>query len=53
MQDYLKNISGDKTLWAVVILLAVFSFLPAVCEWVGKEKTSLEANMKNIFIRNK
>ena len=28
MLNHLKNISGDKTLWAVVILLAVFSFLP-------------------------
>lgn len=28
MLNYFKNISGDKTLWAVVILLAVFSFLP-------------------------
>lgn len=27
-QDVFKNIKGDKTIWAVVALLAVFSFLP-------------------------
>ena len=28
MTQFLRNIQGDKTIWAVVALLAVFSFLP-------------------------
>ncbi len=28
MIDFLKNIKGDKAIWAVVALLALFSFLP-------------------------
>ncbi|MBD0778525.1 FtsW/RodA/SpoVE family cell cycle protein [Maribacter sp. ANRC-HE7] len=28
MLDFIKNIEGDKTIWAVVSLLALFSFLP-------------------------
>ncbi len=28
MKEFFKNIKGDKTIWAVVALLALFSFLP-------------------------
>ena len=28
MNQFLENIRGDKTLWAVLLLLAGFSFLP-------------------------
>ena len=28
MKLIIENIKGDRTLWAVLILLAVFSFLP-------------------------
>ena len=28
MTKILKNIKGDRTIWAIVALLAIFSFLP-------------------------
>ena len=28
MQEFIKNIKGDRAIWAVVALLALFSFMP-------------------------
>ncbi|MCF6296465.1 MAG: FtsW/RodA/SpoVE family cell cycle protein [Flavobacteriaceae bacterium] len=28
MTDFLQNIKGDKTIWAIIAVLAIFSFLP-------------------------
>ena len=45
MTKVLKNISGDRTIWAIVALLAIFSFLPVysastnLVEVVGKGTT--------------
>ena len=28
MQEFIKNIKGDRAIWAIVALLALFSFMP-------------------------
>ncbi|NQY28064.1 MAG: FtsW/RodA/SpoVE family cell cycle protein [Flavobacteriaceae bacterium] len=43
MSVILKNIGGDKTLWAIVALLALFSFLPVY---------STSSNLANLYGRN-
>lgn len=43
MSTILKNISGDKTLWAIIALLALFSFLPVY---------SASSNLANLYGRS-
>ena len=43
MNRILKNIGGDKTLWAIIALLALFSFLPVY---------SASSNLANLYGRN-
>jgi len=43
MGSILKNIGGDKTLWAIIALLAIFSFLPVY---------SASSNLANLYGRN-
>lgn len=43
MSSILKNIGGDKTLWAIIALLALFSFLPVY---------SASSNLANLYGRN-
>jgi len=43
MSIILKNIGGDKTLWAIIALLALFSFLPVY---------SASSNLANLYGRN-
>ena len=43
MKLILKNIRGDKTLWAIIALLALFSFLPVY---------SASSNLANLYGRN-
>lgn len=43
MSRLLKNIGGDKTLWAMLALLALFSFLPVY---------SASSNLANLYGRN-
>ena len=43
MNRILKNIGGDKTLWAIIALLALFSFLPVY---------SASSNLANLYGRS-
>lgn len=43
MSRFLKHIGGDKTLWAMLALLALFSFLPVY---------SASSNLANLYGRN-
>ena len=43
MSKLLKHIGGDKTLWAMLALLALFSFLPVY---------SASSNLANLYGRN-
>jgi cell division protein FtsW len=43
MSIILKNIGGDKTLWAIIALLALFSFLPVY---------SASSNLSNLYGRS-
>lgn len=43
MSKFLKHIGGDKTLWAMLALLALFSFLPVY---------SASSNLANLYGRN-
>ena len=47
MNDMFKNIQGDKTLWAVLILLAGFSFLPV---YSAASNLAYESEAGNTFI---
>ena len=47
MRGILKNLEGDKAIWAVVALLALFSFLPvysASSNLVGEGATGYEVD---------
>ena len=52
MLNYFKNISGDKTLWAVVILLAVFSFLPVYSAASNLAYISREGDTLNFLFKH-
>ena len=47
MNDMFKNIQGDKTLWAVLILLAGFSFLPV---YSAASNLAYDSEAGNTFI---
>ena len=47
MNDMFKNIKGDKTLWAVLILLAGFSFLPV---YSAASNLAYDSEAGNTFI---
>ena len=47
MNDMFKNIQGDKTLWAVLILLAGFSFLPV---YSAASNLACDSEAGNTFI---
>ena len=47
MNDMFKNIQGDKTLWAVLILLVGFSFLPV---YSAASNLAYDSEAGNTFI---
>lgn len=52
MQTLLKNIKGDRLIWAIAALLAIFSFLPVYSAASNLAYTGGNGNTFNYFVRH-
>lgn len=52
MNNLLSHIKGDKLIWAIVTLLAIFSFLPVYSAASNLAYTSTSASTFTIFVRH-
>ena len=52
MNNIFENIQGDKTLWAVLILLAGFSFLPVYSAASNLAYVSASGNTFNFLFKH-
>ncbi len=52
MENVLKNIKGDKLIWAIVTLLAIFSFLPVYSAASNLAYTSTSGSTFTFFVKH-
>lgn len=52
MENILKNIKGDKLIWAIVTLLAIFSFLPVYSAASNLAYTSTSGSTFAFFVKH-
>ncbi len=52
MQAVFKNIKGDRLIWAIAALLAIFSFLPVYSAASNLAYVSGEGNTFSFFIKH-
>ena len=52
MQTVFKNIKGDRLIWAIVALLAIFSFLPVYSAASNLAYTGGNGNTFSFFIKH-
>jgi len=52
MQEFFQNIKGDRLIWAIAALLAIFSFLPVYSAASNLAYISGDGNTFNYFVKH-